>query len=1011
MNIFHASNMAIIGGGRFCRSLLELLLSSLFDDERPQILGVADINPKAEGMRLAAERGIFTTGNYRDLINVDDLELLLDLSDDIQLAETIQRIKPSGVHLVDRIDARSIWTRLLLETEKRKILHQIGHDHAPEVDPITLFTGFADRLMDVIDARNRRYEEIERNLLESQRATAQLVEGSTIPTFVINHQHVVTHWNRACEKLTGFSAEQIVGTRDQWKPFRKQKRPIMADLILDGVSEEEVWRYYGTKWRKSALIEGAYEAEEYFAHLGENGKWLYFTAAPIKGPDGTRIGAIETLWDRTEDKRAAAEREEHNRKLAAKTEQLQASQQTMTQIIEGSTMPTFVIDADHKITHWNTALARLTGYQAKEMVGTRRQWEPFWEHERPSMADVIVDQYSEEAIEGLYGHNWRRSSLIDNAFEAESFFPKMGKQGKWCWFTAAPLLDAEQRIIGAIETIWDKTEDKKHEQERERHNWELATLCNIYSALVAPLDVKGRIKTAIEEIQQLLDADGVCLFTAEDGRALVMRFGHGICDEVRKDRPIALNGGIMPNVARGDKLCIFEDVARVEDDQFRHLHDQGVHSVACMPLAAREKKTFGLLNIYFKAEKHFSDEEEHVLELVGNRIAAALENYQLQSELRKSETKYRSLFNNDPNPIFILDPLSVKILDVNQRARDVYGYTRADLIGRSFFDLGAQDDEELHDGLRTMLPNQTILFAKRRHLRKDQWPIYVNINVIYAKYGENDALIATTTDITESIEKETQLIQASKMTTLGQMASGIAHEINQPLNVIQINADYLKKMLKRGKRPADEDLGAITDDISANVQRATGIIRHMRDFARQSDVVATKVNLNDPIEDIFKVLGHQIKSHNISVQLELDPKLPEILAQHNRLEQVFINLVTNAIDAMDEQVEQNAEKGAEKILKIRTFAEAGEVVATVSDNGIGMRPEVREKIFEPFFTTKAVGKGTGLGVSISYGIVRDYAGTIEIDSNPGQGTTFQLRFPAVTAEEADSRRRSSIPTS
>ncbi len=1010
MNIFNAPNMAIIGGGRFCRSLLELLLSDLFDDQRPKILGVADINPEAEGIRLAAKRGIFTTQNYRDILEFEALKLLLDLSDDSHVAETIQRILPAQVNLVDRIQARSIWTRLLLETEKRKILHEIGRHRPREVDAVTLFTRFADRLMDVIDARNQRYEEIERNLLESQRATAQLVEGSTIPTFVINHQHVVTHWNRACEKLTGYTAEKIVGTQDQWKPFREQKRPIMADLILDGVSEEEVWRYYGTKWRKSALIEGAFEAEEYFPQLGEDGKWLYFTAAAIKAPDGKRIGAIETLWDRTEDKRAAAEREEHNRKLAAKTEQLQASQQTMTQIIEGSTMPTFVIDDNHKITHWNTALARLTGYQADEMVGTRRQWEPFWEHERPSMADVIVDQYSEEEIEALYGRNWRRSSLIDNAFEAESFFPKMGKQGKWCWFTAAPLLDAERRIIGAIETIWDKTEDKKHEQERERHNWELATLCNIYSALAAPLDVKGRIKTAIAEIQQLLDADGVCLFTADDGRELVMRFGHGICDDVRQDHPIALNGGIMPNVARGDQLCVFEDVARVEDDQFRYLHEKGVHSVACMPLTAREKKTLGLLNIYFKAEKRFSDEEEHVLELVGNRIAAALENYQLQSELRKSETKYRSLFNNDPNPIFILDPQSVEILDVNQRARDVYGYRRSELIGRSFFDLGSQADEELHEGLRAIMRNQTILFAKRRHVRKDQWPIYVNINVIYAKYGENDALIATTTDITESIEKETQLIQASKMTTLGQMASGIAHEINQPLNVIQINADYLKKMLKRGTRPADDDLGAITDDISANVQRATGIIGHMRDFARQSDVVATKVNLNAPIEDIFKVLGHQIKSHNVSVHLELDPELPDILAQHNRLEQVFINLVTNAIDAMDEKADQAEGRAAEKALTIRTYAEGGEVVATVSDNGTGMRPEVREKIFEPFFTTKAVGKGTGLGVSISYGIVRDYNGTIEIDSDPGEGTTFKVRFPAVADDEAGRRVASSTPT-
>ena len=121
-------------------------------------------------------------------------------------------------------------------------------------------------------------------------------------------------------------------------------------------------------------------------------------------------------------------------------------------------------------------------------------------------------------------------------------------------------------------------------------------------------------------------------------------------------------------------------------------------------------------------------------------------------------------------------------------------------------------------------------------------------------------LIATTTDISETVKKETQLIQASKMTTLGLMAAGMAHEINQPLNVIQICADFFLKMLNKGQPIADEDLRDMANDIVANVQRATGIIRHVRDFARQSEVVKSKIDINDPISDVFKVLGHQIKA-------------------------------------------------------------------------------------------------------------------------------------------------------
>jgi C4-dicarboxylate-specific signal transduction histidine kinase len=244
------------------------------------------------------------------------------------------------------------------------------------------------------------------------------------------------------------------------------------------------------------------------------------------------------------------------------------------------------------------------------------------------------------------------------------------------------------------------------------------------------------------------------------------------------------------------------------------------------------------------------------------------------------------------------------------------------------------------------------------------------------------------------VEKETQLIQASKMTTLGLMAAGMAHEINQPLNVIQICADYFLKILRKNQVIPNEDLRRMAADITANVERATGIIRHVRDFARQSEVIKSKIKINSPIEDVFKVLGNQIKMHQIELDLDLRPDIPYILADHNRLEQVFINLVTNAIDAMDDKAELPQYSTYVKRLQIQTRAENRNVIVTVTDNGMGMSEEVQHKLFEPFFTTKKVGKGTGLGVSISYGIVKDYEGTIDIDSHVGQGTTFKLTFPA-----------------
>jgi signal transduction histidine kinase len=146
-------------------------------------------------------------------------------------------------------------------------------------------------------------------------------------------------------------------------------------------------------------------------------------------------------------------------------------------------------------------------------------------------------------------------------------------------------------------------------------------------------------------------------------------------------------------------------------------------------------------------------------------------------------------------------------------------------------------------------------------------------------------------------------------------------------------------------------------------------------------------------------LGRQLEVHGIEVDLSLDEALPPIRGDRNRLEQVFLNLIMNARDALDERAEM-AGQDVEKSLKISSGTEDAEVVVNISDTGLGMSEAVREKIFEPFFTTKPVGKGTGLGLSISFGIVRDYDGVIEVESKEGRGTKFTIRFPAVAEEES-----------
>jgi len=365
-----------------------------------------------------------------------------------------------------------------------------------------------------------------------------------------------------------------------------------------------------------------------------------------------------------------------------------------------------------------------------------------------------------------------------------------------------------------------------------------------------------------------------------------------------------------------------------------------------------------------------------------------------EQELKASEEKYRSLFDNDPNPIFVFDRSTFQIIDANIRATEKYGYSKGELLQMSFRDLGDPEDAEK---IRSSVVEACISLPKVRHRKKDGSIMHVDIHSCPRVHLGEDVIIANIADISDSIQAEAQLIQASKMATLGEMSAGVAHELNQPLNAIRIGSDLLKKMVERGMILEPDLTGRVSREIGSQVERAANIINHLREFGRKSQPdELEKVLVNKPIRDVFTVLGQQLKLKQIKVNLDLDESLSPVYGVSNRLEQVFINLVMNARDAIEEMLEKGSQKEREGILTIRTYQEKGRVVAIVRDNGIGMSERIKEKIFEPFFTTKDVGRGTGLGLSISYGIVKDYEGTIEVESMPGSGTIFRITFPAIT---------------
>jgi histidine kinase len=194
----------------------------------------------------------------------------------------------------------------------------------------------------------------------------------------------------------------------------------------------------------------------------------------------------------------------------------------------------------------------------------------------------------------------------------------------------------------------------------------------------------------------------------------------------------------------------------------------------------------------------------------------------------------------------------------------------------------------------------------------------------------------------------------------------------------------------------------MAEEIDSHVDRAAKIINHLRDFGRKSDVSKEPVRVNDPLNRAHEMFDQQLRIRDIKVIKDLQEDIPLILADPNRLEQVFINLLINARDAIEERQEREGRRANPKEIRLSSRCEMGKVHIEVSDTGNGIPDTIRDRIFEPFFTTKKVGQGTGLGLSISYGIVQDYHGTIRVETMPNTGSKFILEFPMRDSEEAGS---------
>ncbi len=466
-----------------------------------------------------------------------------------------------------------------------------------------------------------------------------------------------------------------------------------------------------------------------------------------------------------------------------------------------------------------------------------------------------------------------------------------------------------------------------------------------------------------------------CTITVQDKNLRLLSYNQAFADEFHA-RP----GEYCYKVYKGrDEPCVHCPVIRTFEDGLPHVTEEiTVDRDGC-------RRTF------FVSTSPMTDESGAVASVMEISLDISESKF-LEEELERSRKKYQAIFSCIPSALFVLSPEDLTILECNARPETLYGYEPTELLGRPFLSLFDEPD---------VAPFEEAIRAQRhidrvRHRRKDGTDFFAAVRTSSAAYPGAQVFLASVTDITSRLETEQQLIQASKMATLGEMSTSVAHELNQPMTVIQTIADLLVRRVRRGQCVDQDTLTEMAEGISRHIARATGIINHMREFGRKSDRNVAAVSLSAVIRRTFELFSQQLKVRNIEVTFDLPDDLPDVAGQANPLEQVFMNLLLNARDAVDERYGQQSVPGVKRIA-IAAGRETVEgrqfVTASVADNGPGIAPEVLGRIFEPFFTTKEVGKGTGLGLSISYGIVKDYGGEIIADMPAGGGARFTIRLP------------------
>ena len=503
------------------------------------------------------------------------------------------------------------------------------------------------------------------------------------------------------------------------------------------------------------------------------------------------------------------------------------------------------------------------------------------------------------------------------------------------------------------------------------------------------LDPRRVLDRFLEAAADVAQADGATLGLLADDSMIELTAASGVLASLAGDKlPVA--GSAMGRIIRSGGSWSVADVRNHQDSVARSWYEREVNPVrgmAVVPVQRRGERVGAVVIVSTEAHT-FSPLELERVEAMADLLSVALANAELFQTMKQAEWRFRTLFRAAPDAVLTVLHATGRIREANDAVREVFGVEPHQIIGKTLVELLLPAD------FGTMEAALAAAFAGT--------PARVEVQVAMQSGGTRVVALAASRlpeadppsvlligrDMTQERELRVRLMESDRLAAVGELVAGVAHEVNNPLSSISAFAQLLLR--ESTLTPSQRES---IDVIRTETTRASQVVKDLLAFARRSEPQRAPLDINGVVARTVRMRQYQFAEASVRVETDLADELPSVMGDARQLQQVCLNLLTNSVQSM------SAMGGG--TLRVRSYAVGDAVYLDVSDSGTGISPSVRAHIFEPFFTTKKEGEGTGLGLSVSYGIITAHGGTIEVAETSATGSVFRVTLPSVTAPPSD----------